>query len=104
MATIEKSKMLNGRVGEQSAEKAARILAANGLTVSSFIRNSINFIAVEGVVPPSGFAPTRESVDAIHLRDVVRKIESRPMPGRQDYPDLEGDELVERLRMERYGY
>ena len=104
MATTEKTRMVNGRVEDHAVSSAARVLAENGLTISSFIRNSIEYVAREGVVPPSGL-PVREGrIDRSNLSAFIARIESAPMPGKKDHPELSGDELVERLLMERYGY
>ena len=104
MPTASKMKMVNGRVSERSVAKAAQVLAGCGLTVSSFIRNSIDYVARVGTVPESGFPMPEPSVDTARVRSLVRELESKPMPGKQDYPGLSEDELVEKLLMERHGY
>ena len=104
MATSTHMKMVNGRVSEQSVAKAARALKREGLTVSAFIRNSIEHIAREGTVPACGFPRPTDTAKTEQLRDFIASIEARPMPGKQEFVGLSEDELVERLRMERYGY
>lgn len=97
-------KMVNGRVDERHVDKAKRVLEERGLTVSAFIRNSIEHVARTGDVPESGLpakAPTA-GIDA--LRDTIRKLESLPMPGKRKLAGLGEDEMLERLRMEKYGY
>lgn len=97
-------KMVNGRVDERSVAKAARVLKDRGLTVSAYIRNSIEYVAQTGIVPDSGF-PTHDAPGSLEsLKATVRKLESLPMPGKREYAGLDENELVERLRMERYGY
>ena len=104
MAVTEKTKMVNGRVAERSVERAGRILADEGLTISAFIRNSLEYVAAEGVVPPSGFPLVQDGLDLKRVQAFAHSIEARKMPGKQDYPGLEGDALAERIRLERYGY
>lgn len=104
MAVEERTKMVNGRVSEQAAEKAGRILLREGLTVSSFIRNSLEYIAREGTVPASGKPAPHRPLAADRIKELVHAIESRSMPGKRDFPGLEGDALVERIRMEHHGY
>ena len=104
MATSTHMKMVNGRVSEQSVAKAARTLKREGLTVSAFIRNSIEHIAREGTVPACGFPHPASAAKTEQLRDFIASIEARPMPGKREFAGLDEDELVERLRMERYGY
>lgn len=97
-------KMVNGRVDERSAAKAAQVLGEQGLTISSFIRNSIEHVARTGMVPESGLPAAESPVSIDALRATIRKLESLPMPGKKDYAGLSEDELAERLRMERHGY
>ena len=104
MATSARMKMVNGRVSERSAAKAARALKREGLTVSAFIRNSIEYIAREGTVPACGFAAPAGTAKTEQLRDFIANVEAQPMPGKREFIGLGEDELVERLRMERYGY
>ena len=104
MAVAAQMKMVNGRVDERAAEKAAKALEREGLTISSFIRNSIEHIARTGEVPESGLPFKARKVDQEKLRSLIKKLEAKPMPGKQPYSGLSEDELVERLRLERYGY
>ena len=104
MAKASHMKMVNSRVSTASADAATRVLKRNGLTVSEFIRNSLEHVANRGEVPESGFAPVAPSADVEAFRDLIRKLESRPMPGKASFAGLSEDELVERVRMERYGY
>ena len=104
MGASAHTKMVNGRVDERAAVKASRVLGDKGLTISSFIRNSIEHVARTGVVPECGFAHSDRSAGVDDLRAFVKELNALPMPGKQDYPTLSEDELVERLRMERYGY
>ena len=104
MDGIANTKMINGRVNQRSAEKAARILEEAGLTVSAFIRNSIDYVAQVGEVPQSGFPLKSQGMQREHLHALIADLESRPMPGRPDYAQVDEDEFVEQLRMERYGY
>ena len=98
-------KMVNGRVNERSVAKAARVLKGQGLTVSAFIRNSIEYVAQMGTVPESGFgASPSTTTTRDQLRNFIQELEAKPMPGKLDYPGLNEDELVKRLRLERYGY
>lgn len=104
MGTSSSMKMVNGRVDERSVAKAARVLKDRGLTVSAYIRNSIEYVARTGVVPDSGL-PTLDNPGSLEsLKATVKKLESLPMPGKREYAGLDENELVERLRMERYGY
>ena len=104
MKASANTKMINGRVNQRAAEKATRILADEELTVSSFIRNSIEYIARTGTVPESGRSAKTISPDHIKLRELVTKLEAIPMPGKLDYPNLDEQQLTEQLLMERYGY
>ena len=49
MTGVTDMKMVNSRVSTASAEAAARVLKQNGLTISSFIRNSLECVASRGV-------------------------------------------------------
>ena len=104
MAKSSHMKMVNSRVSTASADTAARVLKRSGLTVSEFIRNSLEYVASKGEVPESGFIPVAPSADVEAFRDLIRKLESKPMPGKASFAGLSEDELVERVRMERYGY
>jgi len=104
MATTTNMKMVNGRVNTRSVDKATRILEREGLTMSAFIRNSIENIARTGIVPESGKAQASARIGHEHLRSVVANLEAKPMPGKARYAKLGEDELVELLRMGRYGY
>lgn len=99
-------KMANGRVNSAVYDDAAKVLERNGLTVSAFIRNSLAYVAKTGEVPESG-QDAQEETQASKLEklaDFFKKIDAEPMPGKADYPGLTDDEMVERIRMERYGY
>lgn len=98
------TRMVNGRVSQRSAAKAARVLEEAGLTISSFIRNSVDYVAQVGEVPRSGFPLKDQGMSPEDLRALIADLESRPMPGRSDFEQVDEDDLVERLRMERYGY
>jgi len=104
MDASAKTKMVNGRVGQNEALKAARILESQGLTISAFIRNSIEYIARMGTVPESGLPIQEQRMGQTALRALIEDLESRPMPGRLDFGSIDEDELVERMRLERYGY
>lgn len=104
MGATTDMKMVNGRVNSRSTAKAARILKEQGLTVSAFIRNSLEHIAHTGTVPECGLPATAQTAGRDRLRALMRELEARPMPGKRDYAGLGEDELVERLRMERHGY
>ena len=104
MATVAKTKMVNGRVSERVAMRAARVLKRNGLSISAFIRNSLEYVAESDKVPECGMPKDARAVNGIELKAFIARIETAPMPGKLDYPGLSGDELAERLRMERYGY
>ena len=104
MDSAIKAKMVNGRVSARCAEAAAHVLKGHGLTMSAFIRNCIEYVAKQGTVPECGFSVQREGVDQSELRAFIEELEARPMPGKQDYEGFGEDELIERLRMERYGY
>lgn len=104
MADAVQMKMVNGRVSAQSADKAAKVLGREGLTVSAFIRNSLEHVARTGEVPECGRPESRGAIDRKRLGELVKALERKPMPGKRAYADVGEDELVERLRMERYGY
>lgn len=104
MTTTANMKMVNGRVDARSAHKATRVLEREGLTMSAFIRNSIENIARTGTVPESGKAQASAGTDLKRLRSVIANLEAKPMPGKARYGNLGEGELVEQLRMERYGY
>lgn len=99
------AKMVNGRVSADTLEAASDVLKRNGLTVSAFIRNSLDFVAKTGEVPESGCGseggqPRTRS----ELAGFFRRLDAAPMPGREDFVGMTEDEMVERVRMERYGY
>lgn len=97
-------KMVNGRASKIAVAKASEVLAKQGLTISSFIRNSIEHVALTGRIPESGFALHPQTADRKRVHDIIETIEAKPMPGKQDYRSVDEDRLIEVLRMERYGY
>ncbi len=104
VTVTEKRKMINGRVGESAAKQAARILKKDGLSMSEYIRNSVDYVVQTGTVPPSGFPlPKKKTLDTCVHEDLLR-FEKVPMPGKEDFPGLDGEELVDAIRRERYGY
>ena len=102
MATAAHMKMVNGRVDDRSVGRAAKVLERRGLTVSAFIRNSIEHVARTGEVPECGMPVLREGVDRAEFRSLVKALEAKPMPGRGDFAGIGEDELVGRVRLERY--
>ena len=104
MTTATHMKMINGRVDKHAAGKAAAVLKRQGLTVSAFIRNSVEHIARTGEVPECGFSEKGETVGREALRDFVKSIKAKPMPGKREFAGIGEDELVDALRLERYGY
>ena len=104
MTTSTRTKMVNGRVSEHAVAQAARVLNRNGLSISAFIRNSLEYVAEFGEVPECGMGKSTQGANADELKAFLAAVESAPMPGKRDFPGLADDALVERLRMERYGY
>ena len=104
MGVAIQKKMVNGRVDRLKADQAAKVLEREGLTISAFIRNSLEYVAESDKVPECGMPKDARAVNGIELKAFIARIETAPMPGKLDYPGLSGDELAERLRMERYGY
>ena len=99
-----KTKMVNGRADANAVARASRVLSGHGLTVSAFIRNSIEHVARTGEVPESGMPVCSEVVDRASLQALISALEAKAMPGKAEMGDMDEDELVDRLRMERYGY
>jgi len=104
MGSRVKSRMVNSRVPSAEVERATSVLSRNGITMSEYLRNCIVYVARENEVPEIGLEhhaspTTREKVSAF-----LAEVSALPMPGKDEYPDLEGDALVERIKMERYGY
>ena len=97
-------RMVNGRVPKRAASRAEKILKRNGLSMSAFIRNSLEYVARTGSVPESGFAEAGEIGDADAVRSLIAEIDALALPGRGDFAGMGDDEMAERIRMERYGY
>lgn len=104
MARGTEKVMVNGRVDAVDAKNASRTLKRGGLTVSEFIRNSMEYVSRTGRIPESGRKPPERSDTLGHLRRVLGEIEAADMPGKGDFAGLSEDEGLERMRMERYGY
>lgn len=97
-------KMVNGRVRARTVDAASQVLQSNGLTISAFIRNSLEYMAESGKVPQSGFSRDGRKPDMENLKKLMKKLEAQAMPGRADYSGLSEDQMIERIKMERYGY
>jgi len=104
VGSFAKSKMVNSRVPGDAAERAASVLSRSGLTMSEFLRNCVVYVAREREVPEMGLGHQAPPAPEGKVSSFLAEVGKLPMPGKDEHPGLGGDALVERLKMERYGY
>lgn len=104
MLTVADKRMVNSRVDALALERAKEVLARHGLTVSQYVRYSIEYVSETNTVPESGARPVGPDETEAEAEGLLDWLEEQPMPGKADFEGLTSDEMVERIRRERYGY
>ena len=97
-------KIVNARADAHMADVAAEIARRQGLTLSLVIRNTLAYIADTGVIPESALPPEKKRCSTTDLQKFCRALALAEMPGKKDFAGFSDAEMVERIRMERYGY
>lgn len=97
-------RIVNARADAHTADAAAEIAQRQGLTLSLVIRNTLGYIAQTGTIPQSALPQNEKKQSTDMLRDFCKGIKAASMPGKKDFVDLSDAEMIERIRMERYGY
>jgi antitoxin component of RelBE/YafQ-DinJ toxin-antitoxin module len=97
-------RIVNARTDARTADAAAEIAQRQGLTLSLVIRNTLGYIAQTGTIPQSALPQNEKKQSTDMLRDFCKGLKAASMPGKKDFAGLSDAEMVERIRMERYGY
>lgn len=103
MSTVAEKRMVNSRVDAQALERAKQVLSRQGLTISEFVRYSIEYVSQTNTVPESGAHPIDTADGATDVDAILDWLETQPMPGKADFEGLSTDEMVEQIRREHYG-
>ncbi len=104
MPTVADTRRVNSRVDALALERAKEVLARHGLTVSQYVRYSIEYVSETNTVPESGARPVGPDETEAEAEGLLDWLEEQPMPGKADFEGLTSDEMVERIRREHYGY
>ena len=88
MSTVAEKRMVNSRVDAQALERAKQVLSRQGLTISEFVRYSIEYVSQTNTVPESGAHPIDTADGATDVDAILDWLETQPMPGKADFEGL----------------